>query len=74
MTETDPKHNVPEQPGPEEHPGEDGQLVSADRTRLKSRLPDRERADEQFRRIGDDSVNDGPAEEDISVPNDDERV
>jgi hypothetical protein len=46
--ETDPKDNVPKQPGPEEHPGEDGALVSADRTRLKAPLPDRKRADEQL--------------------------
>jgi hypothetical protein len=31
------------QPGPEEHPGEDGAYVDADRTRLKRRDPEGER-------------------------------
>jgi len=41
MVQQDPKRNVPDQPGPEEHPGEDGQWVNADRTRLKPPVPDR---------------------------------
>jgi len=34
------------QPGPEEHPGEDGAFVDAERTRLKRRDPEGERLHE----------------------------
>jgi hypothetical protein len=43
---TDPKRDDLHPPGPEEHPGEIGPLLDAERTRLKTRDRERVRPDD----------------------------